>query len=103
MKTTAILSTITKIREENMLLDRNKEGVSVLHNHIIDYDDVMRKICIHAEIRPDCLDHGSHLTEISYYTVVCTGIIPGDDAVQIISKKLEDQDTLSTLFHSMQR
>uniref|UniRef100_A0A915EHK7 DUF4371 domain-containing protein n=1 Tax=Ditylenchus dipsaci TaxID=166011 RepID=A0A915EHK7_9BILA len=87
----SILSKISKIRHENRKNEshcKKGEDVSVLHNHHIHFDDVMRKVGIEAELRDDCLERGSDLTESTYKWCGLYGVVPGDHAVQIIDKRL---------------
>ncbi|KAI6172721.1 hypothetical protein M3Y98_01004900 [Aphelenchoides besseyi] len=84
-----ILPIIEKIRREKRYCDVFAQQVSILHNHVCDFDDVCRVIYNSAEVHPDCLDRGSGKTN---YTASCLGRegSPGDGAFQLINKRLVD-------------
>uniref|UniRef100_A0A915CPW6 Uncharacterized protein n=1 Tax=Ditylenchus dipsaci TaxID=166011 RepID=A0A915CPW6_9BILA len=85
----SILLKINKIRDDNKQFDNHKaDSISALHNYLVYNDDVMRKVCVEAELHADCLDQGSSLTDLSYYCVSREGVIPGDVPFQIIDKRL---------------
>ncbi|KAI6195009.1 hypothetical protein M3Y96_01185600 [Aphelenchoides besseyi] len=82
-----ILPIIEKIRREKRYCDAFAQQVSILHDHVCDFDDVCRVIYNSAEVHPDCLDRGSGKTN---YTASCLGRegTPGDGAFQLINKRL---------------